>query len=65
MKKLSFDIWVASHASQFNLHNKHKPGYVYNPAALFDRPGYDALLRDLQKEYDEKLENNFFKYASQ
>jgi metallo-beta-lactamase class B len=26
MKNLSFDIWLASHASQFALHTKHKSG---------------------------------------
>lgn len=55
IKKLSFDIWVASHASQFKLHSKHKPGDAYNPAAFIDRAGYDNLLNDLQKQYDEHL----------
>lgn len=55
MKNLSFDIWLASHASQFNLHRKHKPGDLYNPAAFIDRAGYDNLLNDLQKQYDEHL----------
>lgn len=56
MKNLSFDIWVASHASQFNLHDKHKPGDAYNPAAFIDRAGYDAALSDLQKQYDKKMQ---------
>lgn len=55
MKNLSFDIWLASHASQFNLHDKHKPGDDYNPAAFIDQPGYDAAISELQKEYDKKL----------
>ncbi len=55
MKDISFDIWLAAHASQFHLHEKHKPGDAYNPAALIDQPGYDADLRDLQKQYDEKM----------
>ncbi len=55
MKKLSFDIWVASHASQFNLHDKHHPGDAYNPDAFIDRKGYDAELNDLQKQYDQKM----------
>lgn len=54
MKNISFDIWVASHASQFDLHKKHKPGAPYNPAAFFDQAGYDEGLADLQKEYDER-----------
>ena len=55
MKNISFDIWLASHASQFNLHNKHKPGDAYNPAAFKDQAGYDAAISDLQKQYEEKL----------
>lgn len=54
MKKLSFDIWLASHASQFNLHTKHKPGGKYNPAAFIDRAGYDASLKDLQAQFSKK-----------
>jgi len=55
MKNISFDIWLASHASQFKLHDKHKPGDAYNPAVFEDQPGYDAALSDLQKQYDEKI----------
>jgi len=55
MKTLTFDIWVASHASQFNLHDKHKPGDAYNPAAFIDQAGYDTALSDLQKEFYKKL----------
>ena len=58
MKKLSFDIWVASHASQFNLHAKHHPGDAYNPDAFEDRKGYDEELNDLQKQYDQKMKDN-------
>jgi metallo-beta-lactamase class B len=58
MKKLSFDIWVASHASQFNLHDKHKPGDAYNPAAFIDKEGYERSLSDLQKQYDKKIGGN-------
>jgi len=55
MKNLSFDIWLASHASQFSLHEKHKPGDAYNPSAFFDEAGYDAALAELQKQYDAKI----------
>lgn len=54
MKNISFDIWLASHASQFRLHDKHKPGDAYNPDAFIDKQGYDAVLNDLQKQYDKK-----------
>ena len=52
MKNLVFDIWVASHASQFDMHRKHKPGNAYNPSAFIDRAGYDDQLEDLQKQYE-------------
>lgn len=55
MKNISFDIWLASHASQFKLHEKHKPGDAYNPAAFIDQQGYDAELGEMQKEFDKKI----------
>lgn len=55
MKELSFDIWVASHASQFDLHTKHKPGDPYNPSVFADKAGYDTALKELQADYDKKL----------
>lgn len=58
MKKLKFDIWLASHASQFNLAKKHKRGDVYNPEAFIDREGYDAKIDDLEKDYLKKLNGN-------
>ncbi len=58
MKKITFDIWLASHASQFKMHEKHKPGDAYNPAAFIDHDGYNAALRDLQKQYDEKIKKD-------
>jgi metallo-beta-lactamase class B len=57
MKKLSFDIWLSSHASQFGLHTKHKPGNGYNPAAFIDRKGYDEEIRDLQNQFSKKLKS--------
>lgn len=58
MKNIVFDIWLASHASQFKMHTKHQPGDAYNPAAFKDQAGYDAALNDLQKDYDEKLKKD-------
>jgi len=55
MKSLEFDLWVASHASQFGLHKKHRPGDPYDPSKFMDRPGYDAALKELEKEYTEKV----------
>ena len=55
MKNISFDIWLASHASQFSLHDKYKPGDAYNPAAFIDKQGYLGEINDLQQQYDKKL----------
>lgn len=55
MKDLTFDIWVASHASQFDLHKKHKPGDAYNPSVFIDDDGYDAELSELQEQYVKKM----------
>jgi metallo-beta-lactamase class B len=54
MKSLTFDLWLSSHASQFKMHSKHKPGDAYNPDAFADRAGYDAVLEGIQKQYDAK-----------
>lgn len=54
MKKLNFDIWVASHASQFKLHEKHKPKDTYNPSAFMNKKEYFDQLDELEKDYLEK-----------
>ena len=56
MKGLQFDLWVASHASQFDLEKKHKPGDAYNPEAFSDRAGYDATIAGLEKDYQKRLQ---------
>ena len=55
LKKLQFDIWLSSHASQFGLHKKHKPGDAYHPEAFIDRQGYDSLIDELYKKYLERF----------
>jgi len=57
MKKVNFDIWLASHAAQCNLHTKHKPGDAYRPEAFSDRAGYDAAIDKFQKDYNRRLAN--------
>ncbi len=58
MKDIHFDIWLASHTSQFGLHDKHKPNDAYNPAAFMDQKGYDEAISNLQKKYDEKIKED-------
>jgi len=55
LKKQTFDIWLSSHASQFNLQNKHKAGDAYNPSAFIDRKGYDETLGALEAAYNKKI----------
>ena len=55
LKKLKFDIWLSSHASQFKLHQKHKIGDAYNPGAFIDQPGYDETVSNLEKLYLRRL----------
>jgi metallo-beta-lactamase class B len=58
MKNIKFDIWLASHASQFKLQSKHKPGDAYNPSAFVDQAGYDQAINGYQQTYDEKLKED-------
>jgi metallo-beta-lactamase class B len=55
LKKIKFDIWLSSHASQFGLHDKRKPGDGYHPEAFIDQKGYDSAIDHLQKEYVKRL----------
>jgi metallo-beta-lactamase class B len=55
MKKLSFDIWLASHGSQFKLHEKHQANGTYRPEAFIDKKGYDQTLKELESAYLKKL----------
>jgi metallo-beta-lactamase class B len=56
LKKVSFDLWLSSHASQFGLHNKRKAGDVYNPEAFSDRKEYEKSVADLEDQYRKKME---------
>lgn len=54
MKKITFDIWLSSHTSQFGMHAKHKPDSGYDPNAFMDRRGYDKAVNDLENKFSEK-----------
>ncbi|HQZ82461.1 MAG TPA: subclass B3 metallo-beta-lactamase [Pyrinomonadaceae bacterium] len=57
MKKLDFDLWVASHASQFNLHKLRKPDDRYDPTIFGDKKAFFEAISDLEKAYQEKLKD--------
>ncbi|HMJ71140.1 MAG TPA: subclass B3 metallo-beta-lactamase [Cyclobacteriaceae bacterium] len=55
LKELKFDIWLSSHAAQFSMHSKHKPGDKYDPTVFIDQKGYDKAVKNLQSAFDKKL----------
>jgi L-ascorbate metabolism protein UlaG (beta-lactamase superfamily) len=58
MKNVDFDIWVASHASQFDLHTKRKEGDSYNPKLFTDKEVYFQKLGKLEADYLEKVKQD-------
>jgi metallo-beta-lactamase class B len=54
-KALPIDVFLASHASQFRLHDKYKPGDAYDPNRFVDPAGYRAEVERLEKIYLEQL----------
>ncbi len=55
MKNLDFDLWVASHAGQFDLHKLRQPNDLYNPTIFGNKKDYFDYLTELENEYQEKL----------
>src|SRR5437870_6858178 len=54
-KDMKIDVWLASHASQFRMHEKYKPGDPYNPDRFVDPRGFKAAVEQLEKTYREQL----------
>jgi metallo-beta-lactamase class B len=55
MKKIQLDIFLASHASQFNMHEKYKAGDAYDPERFADRGEFLKNLAELEKIYKDRL----------
>nr|WP_099982802.1 LRA7 family subclass B3 metallo-beta-lactamase [uncultured bacterium BLR7]ACH58998.1 LRA-7 [uncultured bacterium BLR7] len=49
------DIWVSSHAGQFNLHQVYKPGDAYNPARFGDQAAYQQKIATAKANYEKQL----------
>jgi metallo-beta-lactamase class B len=56
MKNVQFDLWVASHTSQFDMHKKRKKGDAYNPEAFAGRSDYDAVMAAREADYKKLME---------
>ena len=54
-KEMKIDVWLASHAGQFKLHEKYKPGDAYNPDRFVDPKGFREAVEKLEKTYQEQL----------
>jgi metallo-beta-lactamase class B len=55
MPKIQFDLWLSSHAAQFDLQKKHQSGEGYHPEAFIDRASYDEWLEELKAKYTKKM----------
>jgi metallo-beta-lactamase class B len=54
-KDMAIDVFLASHASQFNLHQKYKPGDAFNPDRFVDPQGFKTAVEELEKTYRDQL----------
>ena len=54
-KEMKIDVWLSSHASQFSMHEKYKPGDPYNPHRFVDPAGFLASVQRLEKSYLNQL----------
>ncbi len=50
-KALEIDVFLASHAGQFNLHRKYRPGDPYDPARFVDPEGYKAAIARMEASF--------------
>tara|TARA_B100001123_G_scaffold37171_2_gene38399 strand:+ start:13714 stop:14544 length:831 start_codon:yes stop_codon:yes gene_type:complete len=54
-KLLPVDVWVASHGSQYGLHEKYKAGQPYDPDTFVDPAGFLAEVERLERLYLEQV----------
>jgi len=54
-KDMQIDVWLASHASQFRLHEKYTPGDAFNPDRFVDPQGFKAAVEELEQAYRDQL----------
>lgn len=54
-KALPVDVFLASHAAQFRMHEKYQPGAAYDANRFVDPQGYLAAVERLEGLYREQL----------
>src|SRR5262245_17096150 len=55
LKGMTPDIWLSSHAGQFNLHQVYKPGDAYNPSRFGDLAAFKGKLTGYENAYNKQL----------
>ena len=50
-KEMDVDIWVAAHNSQYNMHEKYRPGQAYSPNTFVDSAGFIRAIEGLEQRY--------------
>jgi metallo-beta-lactamase class B len=54
-KALTLDVFLASHASQFRMHDKYRPGDAYQANRFIDPSGYRAAVEELETTYRNQM----------
>ncbi len=54
-KAMNPDIWLASHAGQFNMHDKYQPGMAYSPDNFLDPEGWHAKVADYEAAFRARI----------
>ena len=56
LESLQFDIWLAAHASQFDLHKKYASGDPYQPSRFRDNESFKKELAEFKAAFQQKLQ---------
>ena len=54
-KELKIDVWLASHAAQFEMHKKYQEGDAYNPDRFVDPEGFQKAVARLETLFQNQL----------
>lgn len=54
-RAMTIDVFLSSHASQFQMHQKYKPGDAYDPERFVDPKGFIEAVTRLEKAYQDQV----------
>jgi metallo-beta-lactamase class B len=54
-KAMNPDIWLASHAGQFNMHDKYQPGMDYSPDNFLDPEGWHTKVAEYEAAFRARI----------